>query len=232
MLLQFGGLLAFFVFAICVIALDTECYFFCLNLCKESNLKILCKMWRFDEKTAIPNFQNYLQFMEECLDKVELERKPIIYGCSFLERNSMNAGTKKGNVYLEPGILKSILQRNRDYDYALCTTGHELVHLKYKDNKKGMSRIEKMKVEVRADIEGRIIIGEQKENVAEIIERVKGKSKDYNKSRQGYPSWSNRIKYLRKYDVYNEALEKEIEKDYLNKKIKILPSNIKLQLKK
>ncbi len=193
---------------------DNEYILYKVDPSKETKMKKICKRWHIDEEAAFVNWKKYLEFVECVSKEAQLMHLPLVYAYNFVEKNSLNACARKGDVFLEPGIARAIMSRNEYYEYAILVTGHELAHIKNKD-KKTMTKIDNIKIEVRADIDGRIIVGMEKEKAAELMEEIYKESRKYNKGEWGYPSRADRVKYLRKYDSYNEALEKEIEKDYL-----------------
>lgn len=180
--------------------------------------------YRYCDKKKIP-LRKAIENRKELNDIVyELSKSlgftPQIKICNFFSKEKNATAVSKKTILLYAAYLPDFLS-GEHMDYFRLLMGHELAHLKNEDpivfpiikNQK----IKKILMEVRADIDGRIIAGLSKEDAARIREEATKDRISYDQPGLGYPSGKDRVRYLATFDTFEDAKETVI-KEYKNKR--------------
>ncbi|MFG3613408.1 M48 family metalloprotease [Rummeliibacillus stabekisii] len=128
------------------------------------------------------------------------------------------------------GLSKKLIQIwDEDPNICFSVLGHELIHLKYHDNRHFMVRISTilpftaiarakiLLIEMRANIEGMAILNLNNNE----IDRVQDKLRENNYSpkrkksyKQGYPEQSQIADFAKRYKVFDDVAKKELLTDF------------------
>ena len=128
------------------------------------------------------------------------------------------------------GLSKQLIQIwDEDPNICFSVLGHELIHLKYHDNKHFMVRIctilpftaaaraKILLIEMRANIEGMAILNFNNNEIDRVQDKLRENNYSPNRKKsykQGYPERSQIADFTKRYKVLDEAAQKELLTDF------------------